>query len=170
MRRLSAFTLIFLSLSISAQKASTECLTVVYSGDSSLCGYVNSTGDTSLNIIYRFCFKDRICSFGSVISENGKALAFDNKGKFLFQVFYIDNGPDYISEGLFRIIEDGKMGFASEAGEVVIKPQYDCAFAFEDGKAQVSFDCKRSKKNEYEMWESESWFYIDKQGKKIKSE
>ncbi|MBN4072928.1 WG repeat-containing protein [Crocinitomix catalasitica] len=170
MRRITAFTLLFLSFYVSAQKQNEECLRVIYDADSSLCGYINSEGDTTLKIIYRFCFNDSISTFGSVISEDGKALAFDNKGNFMYEVFYVDNGPDYISEGLFRIVEGGKIGFATESGAVVIKPQYDCAFAFEDGMAQVSFDCQRIMVDEYEMWESESWFYIDKEGVKIKRE
>ena len=47
------------------------------------------------------------------------------RAKNFFYVFKYDNGPDYIQEGLFRIMnEDGLVGFADSLGNVVIKPQF----------------------------------------------
>ena len=51
------------------------------------------------------------------------------RSKELFYVFKYDNGPDYIQEGLFRIMnEDGLVGFADSLGNVVIKPQFKFAY------------------------------------------
>ena len=44
--------------------------------------------------------------------------ALDKTGSVLFTIFPFDNGPDYPSEGLFRIIEDGRIGFANEHGKL----------------------------------------------------
>lgn len=51
----------------------------------------------------------------------------------------MDNGPNSMSEGLVRIIDDkGLMGFAYMLGNIVIKPQYKFAFPFKGGKAKVT--------------------------------
>lgn len=39
--------------------------------------------------------------------------------------FHYDNGPDYVREGLYRIVDDrGRMGYADESGRVVIAPRF----------------------------------------------
>jgi hypothetical protein len=52
---------------------------------------------------------------------------------------------------LFPIVKDGKWGYMNETGEVVIEPQYDCAWDFSEGLACVQ----------------KGWFrgYIDPAGK-----
>jgi hypothetical protein len=167
MRSILAMLTIFLSFCASGQKQDKDCLILAFNSDSSRCGYLNSVGDTIVPCHFVHCFTDTICSFGTMMSLSGKVAAYNKSGEFLYEVYYIDNGPDYISDGMFRILENGKMGYANERGEVVIKPQYDCAFAFEAGKAQVSFDCQRKKVDEYTFWESDNWFYIDKEGNKV---
>ena len=86
----------------------------------------------------------------------------------LYEVLPFDNGPDYVGEGVFRIIENNKIGFAdARTGKIVIPPQFDCAFPFENGTAKVSTDCTSQMNGEHEIWESEKWFYIDKTGKTV---
>ena len=53
--------------------------------------------------------------------------------------FHYDNGPDYVREGLYRIVDDrGRMGYADESGRVVIAPRFAFALPFEGGKAKVT--------------------------------
>ena len=60
---------------------------------------------------------------------------------------------------------DGKIGYADESTyTIVIPPQFDCAYLFENGKAKVSNQCKTVKTGEYHAWESENWQYVDKKG------
>ena len=48
--------------------------------------------------------------------------------------FRYDNGPDYVREGLYRIVDDrGRMGYADESGRVVIAPRFAFAHPFEGG-------------------------------------
>ena len=94
-------------------------------------------------------------------------LAFTKKGKYLFKIYAFDNGPDYISEGLFRIIEDNKIGYANEKGRVVIPPMFDMAKPFEDGIASVCMGCKYRKSGEYKMIYGGKWGFINKEGKII---
>jgi hypothetical protein len=69
-------------------------------------------------------------------------VAINRREKVLFEVFTFDNGPDYLSDGLFRIKKNGKIGYADSDFSIKIQPQYGCAFPFENGVAEVSIDCK----------------------------
>lgn len=130
--------------------------------------YININGDTIVPLgKYTFGYADTITNYGIVMRENGELIAINPAGKELYRVFNYDNGPDYPSEGLFRIVQDGKIGYADEAtGKIVIAPKYECAWPFEDGKAKVSLKCGEEKMDEYSMWISEEWIFIDKEGKK----
>ena len=134
-------------------------------------GYENQFGDTIIPFgKYAFSFTDTIIAFGIVIEKNNPAselIAIDQNGKKLFEVFRIDNGPDYIKEGLFRILRNGKIGYADSTGKIIIKPQFECAYPFENGKAKVTFECRKEEKDGHKIMKSDSWFYIDKSGKKL---
>lgn len=82
-----------------------------------------------------------LVSRDTVLSVPGLATpyrAFDRNGKYLFTPFLFDNGPDYISEGLFRFVQDGKIGFADREGRIVIGPKFGFATPFQHG---LSFYC-----------------------------
>ena len=90
-------------------------------------------------------------------------------GEVLYEVKFFDNGPDYGSNGLFRIIKDGKIGYADfTTGEVVIEPQFGCAYPFDDaGRAKVGLTCQTETDGEYSRWVTDKWFFIDKEGRVI---
>ncbi len=99
-------------------------------------------------------------------TTNGKWVIMDSKKTTLYDVFIYDNGPDYASEGLIRVVKNGKIGYANaQTYAIVIPPQYDCAFPFENGKAKVSNKCKTVKDGEHSVWTSDVWQYVDKKGK-----
>jgi hypothetical protein len=127
-----------------------------------LYAYYDATGHKVLGD-YEFIFTDTITQYG-IVQDKGYFL-IDKTGKHHFEIYPFDNGPDYPSEGLYRIIENGKIGYVdSLSSKLVIKPQYDCGFPFEHGKAKVSLACKTVNEGEHSSWESENWFYIDKKG------
>lgn len=86
-----------------------------------------------------------------------------------YGVFQCDNGNDYVSEGLYRIVDKrGRIGYADESGRTVIKPRFAFGFPFENGKAKVT-DKGEMKEvpgsdGEYHYWKSDEWYYIDKKG------
>ena len=87
-----------------------------------------------------------------------------------YEVYQYDNGDDYFSEGLQRIVDkDGKIGFRDSIGKIVIQPRYAFAFPFNEGYAKVT-DTGHSeavdKRGEYHQWISDSWYYIDTTGTK----
>lgn len=99
-------------------------------------------------------------------TEAGKWVIMDDKKTTLYDVFIYDNGPDYPAEGLIRVVKNGKIGYVDATTfAIVIPPQYDCAFPFENGKAKVSTNCKTVKDGEHSVWESDAWQYVDKKGK-----
>ena len=79
-------------------------------------------------------------------------------GKELFEVYKIDNGPDYVSDGLFRIVgKNSKIGFADTCGVIVIPPVFSYATPFHNGEAKVSFGGKNEKQGEYQSWDQGSY-------------
>ncbi len=132
-------------------------------------GYINISGDTVVALgKYHYCYTDTFRYYAIVSTVDGKCVAIDQKENQLFEVFWVDNGPDYISEGLFRIVKDGKIGYANTLGEIVIEPLYQCAFPFKDGEACVSYNGKALLDGEHTRWESNVWIVINKEGQQIR--
>lgn len=83
-----------------------------------------------------------------------------------------DNGDDYVSEGLYRIMDrKGRIGYADETGKTVIRPRFVFGYPFEKGKAKVTDSGKRKEVagsgGEYWYWDSDDWYYIDRSGNRI---
>lgn len=129
-------------------------------------GYLNVKEDTIIPIgKYYYCHTDTIRYFGIVIeNKSGKILGIDKKGTELFEVFRCDNGPDYVESGLFRIIKNGKIGYANPEGKVIIEPKFDCAYPFKGDFAKVSDNCETIKDEEHPIWKSNNWYQISKNG------
>ena len=120
----------------------------------------------SLGNIHAQNTKSKTTALKMVQTDNGKWMIKDSKKKTLYEVFPYDNGPDYPAEGLIRVLKNGKIGYANaKTYKIVIAPQFDCAFPFENGKAKVSNKCKTIKEGEHNVWTSETWQYVDKKGK-----
>ena len=131
-------------------------------------GYVNSKGDTIIPVgKYAYCYTDTMRTLGIVMTKENVLIGIDNHQNKLFEVFWFDNGPDYISDGLFRIIKNKKIGYADSTGKIIIKPEFDCAFPFENGIAKVSTKCSAETGGEHSIWKSDDWFYINKAGRKV---
>lgn len=149
----------------------TDCLIRIQRGEANdaLFGYADTKGKTVVKPgKYIECFTDTIRTMGIVLEEKHGFFGIDKAGQELFQIFPFDNGPDYPSEGLFRIVKNGKIGYADTLGNIIIKPQYTCAWPFEGGMAKVATDCRSEKDGEYTAWNSEAWYFIDRKGNKIK--
>ncbi|GBF49984.1 hypothetical protein LPTSP4_15050 [Leptospira ryugenii] len=103
-----------------------------------------------------------------ILREEGW-FAIDKKKKILYQVYTFDNGPDYISDGLYRIVDGSKFGFANEKGKVIVPPKYDFVWPFEDKRAQVCIGCRFRKVGEHTeiITEGATVFSINQSGKEI---
>ena len=132
--------------------------------------YLTEQGDTIVPYgKYEYCGYDSIAPIGIVVEPHGGIVMINNKGEELFKVMTIDNfQADYVSEGLYRILDDkGKIGYADTLGNVIIKPQFQCAWPFQGGHARVAYHGKKNSKDEHSDWESDEWFYIDKNGQRV---
>jgi hypothetical protein len=136
-------------------------------------GFINASGDTVIPIgRYSHCWTDTLKTFAIVFDNentNGRTVAIDRNENILFDIFFFDNWPDEISEGLFRVKRNDKIGYADKNGVIQIPCVYQCAYRFENGKAKVAYHCKESKKDcEHKKPQSDEWFFIDKNGIRIK--
>ena len=120
-------------------------------------GYADEKGKIIIPIgKYPMCYTDTIRTIGFVFSEEEhRIIAIDKSDKKLFTVFYFDNGPDYVKEWLFRIVDDstGYIGFADMNGNVIIEPRFFSVDYFSEGLAAFNTGGK--------------WGYIDKTGKEV---
>src|SRR4030042_3954650 len=100
-----------------------------------------------------------------VVYKDGKGfVAVDSISNELFIIFPFDNGPDYISEGMFRIMENALIGFASELGDIVIEPRFNAVYPFHNGLAAFGNGCTTIKENEHERWIGGKWGFINIDG------
>lgn len=100
-----------------------------------------------------------------VVFDTSKCfIALDSSGCRLFEIFPYDNGPDYPSEGCFRIVEENKIGFADLNGKVIINPNYDAALPFNEGLAAVCIGCEEKSEGEHKTWMGGKWGFVDSKG------
>ena len=97
------------------------------------------------------------------ISSNNKFYYVNKEGKMMFTLTY-DNKADEFSDGLARTKVHGKIGFFNRNLEIVLKPVYDFAFPFHNGKAEICTGCKEKKDGEQSMLEGGTWKKIDRDG------
>ncbi len=173
----SAYLIILISLIfISDVSAQTNCdflvrYTTSMEMEENSCGYINSKKDTIIPAgKYVFCYTDTFRNFAIVMDTTYRCIGIDRDENKLYEIKWYDNGPDPLREGLFRIIKNGKTGYANRFGEIVIPTQFECTTPFKNGQAKVSYNCKFVKEGEYTRMESNRWIYIDKSGNRIKSE
>lgn len=134
-------------------------------------GYKNRQGQVKIPLgKYPICYTDTFRLYAIVLKPGAGFVAINRQEKVLCNVFPFDNGPDYVVNGLFRIVEHGKIGYAdAKTGKVVIRPQFACAWPFEKGVAKVSNACKTVQEGEHSTWQSNGWYYINKKGGRLVS-
>ncbi len=167
----ATFFILFLIVTVNpskGQEKNFDEILVRFINSDEECGYKNIEGDTIIQAAkYSFCFSGTIKEWGIVYSTGNGFIGIDRYETILFEIFPFDNGPDVPCEGLFRIISGGLIGFADLSGQIIIPPQYECAYPFVDGQAKVSKSCIKNPDGEYVLWQSNEWFFIDRHGKRI---
>ena len=134
------------------------------------CGYVNSKGDTIIPFgKYGRCFTDTFKKLAIVEKAGSGFVVIDRNEKALYNVFIFDNGPDDFSEGYFRIVKDGRIGYMDSTFSIKVQPKYGGAYPFKNGLAQVTDSCKTVTYGEHSVWVSDHWYYINKAGIRVKN-
>ncbi len=132
-----------------------------------LWGYKNTSGDVVVKPAYSMITSDTIYDMGFVV-EGSKWFAINNKGEKILEPFVYDNGVDYEKEGLFRFIENEKMGFADMKGNKVIPASFDFVSPFSEGLAAFNAGGKSVQVDEeHEAVKEGLWGYIDNNGKVV---
>lgn len=99
---------------------------------------------------------------------NFKIADYDARHAKRYPPFDFDNGGDYVSDGMMRIIDDkGRFGYADSTGHTVIIPRFAFGFPFEGGRAKVTDSGHEVREGEHSRWVSKKWYYIDKSGCKV---
>ena len=126
------------------------------------------TGQGKVVIEPRFSIAERFSSQGiaAVCDEQGWAY-IDRSRNVLVRPFIFDNGPDYFWEGLARFTVDGKFGFFDKRGHVVIKPAYQFAERFSEGRAAVCQGCRKVTHGEHWTMEGGKWGFISRSGELV---
>lgn len=148
--------LVFISINICAQDNKLYIYWPDFDKDETICGYVDSNGEIVIPAgKYADIFTAEFDKVAIVKIKGKKEFyAIDRNEKVLFQVFNFGMGPDIISNGLFRIIENGKIGFANMNGEIVIKPNWEFIFPFQENGLAI-------------FCEKGNWIWIDKEHRKF---
>ena len=131
--------------------------------------YLDDKGNTIISSDkYISCFTEKFRNYALVLDEEEGFIAINRKEQIIYEVFVFDNGPDYAAEGLFRIIQNDKIGYADiKTGKIIIEPIYQAAYPFENGKAKVALVAKKIETGEHSRWESKLWININKQGEEL---
>jgi hypothetical protein len=138
-----------------------------YLKQGSPCYYANINGDTTAS--YPNCWTDTLKNYALVSDTSIGAVGVDRHGNVLFDVYiWGDCIFEEVNEGLFRVLRNGKVGFANVKGEIQIPCQFVCAGTFQNGQAKVAFKCDIEYVEPGRRIEvSEEWFKIDKHGNRV---
>jgi WG containing repeat len=98
---------------------------------------------------YYVCFTNDSFGYFAIFGKKGFKgwAAIDANEKILFDVYNTSFGepsPDYLIEDKIRIVDSNNLiGFANIQGQVIIKPQFEIATSFHNGKAIIGQTCKK---------------------------
>jgi hypothetical protein len=132
------------------------------------CAYVSAVGDTVIPFgRYAMAATERFDKVALVLRPDDGWVGIDRQERVLFRPFIFDNGPDYPAEGVLRIVNATRLiGYADTAtGRVVLPPQYEAAFPFENGRARVGRRCRLVQEGEHSYWDCAVWQSIDHRGR-----
>ncbi len=163
-----AFTLLFLfTLSTATPLHALECryLTDRDGHESSVMGNCGELIDPDTLVIRQEHLKRLSFADGPAAVMAGDKVFYVSKGGKTVRTWMVDNGADYFSEGMARTLSKGKFGYIDKDLNVVITPQYDFGFAFENGVAMVCNGCTLKPGDEHVEVEGGLWGSIDRSGK-----
>ena len=133
--------------------------------DETACGYADANGNIIIPVgKYRYLYSEEFDKIAFVsLKEKQGIFAINRSEEILFEVYGYDNGPDYVSNGLFRIISNGKVGFANMEGQIIIKPRFTFAYPFQENNLAVfNENGTIIKIEEYSKYEGGKWGVINK--------
>lgn len=134
-------------------------------------GYADENGQMIIPLgKYKYCYTEKFDKIAFVgFADREGIYAIDRNENVLFKVFISDNLPDLIKDHTFKIEHNGKIGFADTSGKVIISPQFDAAWPFQEGFAGVSTGGTEKQTGNYKIYTGK-WKFINMKGMPIHSE
>ncbi|NDA64129.1 MAG: WG repeat-containing protein [Chitinophagia bacterium] len=154
MRHILTLTILFLTSCFYEQK--TRDYLISFSDTTTgeeLMGYKDKFGKIIIDAKYTHVYTDTLYSM-AIVLKNWEWVGIDKSENVILKSFIFDNGPDYLQEGLFRFIENNKIGFADIDGQKIIKAKYDFATPFDNGLSEYTLGGQREYEKGGEHW---SW-------------
>lgn len=102
-----------------------------------LFGYKDQLGKIVINAKYSHVYTDTLFSM-AIVLKKWQWVGIDKFENVILFPFIYDNGPDYVQEGLFRFVENDKIGFANIDGQKIVNAKYDFATPFENGLSEFT--------------------------------
>jgi hypothetical protein len=169
-RQIYAIILLFIIIYSCGQNTKTDFI-LAFSDSSSgerLWGFKTTSGHIIIEPKYNRIYGSDTLHDIAFVQLNYKWIAIDKNDSVILTPFICDNGPDDIEEGLFRFVENDKMGFANSKGQKIIPAQFDFAFPFYGGLAGFSVGGKSEKFDEdHSIWNGGFWGFINHNGQVV---
>lgn len=166
---IATFILLLILVTSFGQKPKTNYL-LAFSDSSSgqeLWGFKTTSGKIAIKPKYEIVGTDTLFDF-AFVTVNYKWVAINKRDSIILTPYIFDNGPDYLEDGLFRFVENGKIGFANAKGQKVIPAQFDYASSFSERLAAFSVGGKMEKwDSEHSTWNGGLWGFINKKGQVV---
>ncbi|WP_316801782.1 WG repeat-containing protein [Pedobacter nototheniae] len=155
-----------------AQKKQKDYLISFTDGSSGkvLTGYKNLKGEVIIPALYTgYGNVDTLSTFTVVSLKDSGLLVINKTGKHMLRPFIYDNGPDYVEEGLFRFVQNEKIGFANEQYKKIIPATFDFVTPFKGGLAAYTMGGHKIMDGEHWYWsEGYETGFINHEGLKFK--
>jgi hypothetical protein len=151
------------------QKSSNDYLLAFLDSSSGkeLWGFKTTSGHVIIKPKYEVIGTDTMFAI-AFVTLNFKWFAIDRQDNIVLTPYIFDNGPDYVQEGLFRYVENNKIGFANMQGQKVIQAKFDFASIFNNGLAAFNIGGQLRKiDDEHSSWQGGLWGFIDRNGQTV---
>lgn len=126
-------------LTFGQKKVNKACL-IAYidtTSGSELTGYKSLNGEIIIKAKYQNG-DDILCEMAIVLDSKFGFVGINRNDSIILKPYIYDNGPDYLEEGVFRFVENGKIGFANLKGQKILEAKYDFATPFSFGISEYS--------------------------------
>lgn len=171
MKILLPLTILFFSTLAFGQKSKGYLISYIDStSGQQLIGFKSRNGKIIIKAKFNYSYTDTLYSM-AIVLKNSEWVGIDRNEKIILKPFIYDNGPDYVKEGLFRFVENNKIGFANLEGQKIILPQLDFATPFVEGLSEYTLGGHRENEKGGEHWYWKGGYesgYLNKYGQRFK--
>lgn len=139
-------------------------------GSTEYFGYETKDRKEVIKAKYRIAETDKFYRMAIVLTDDGQWIGIDRNDNIILYPFIYDNGPDYVCEGLFRYVENEKMGFADLNGNKIIPAEFDFVEPFQEGLAEYAYGGHKEFMHGDEHWRwtaASETGYINKYGQRF---